>query len=238
MMRYCQECFQLKNEWSSLKRERCSLLMLTRELINRGQLYVIKSIEHSDLHWSRSSLLLALCCSLVDESKTSILIQKKEKVEENPEEERTWVFPLQLPIHRAPLLDALHGSTQPWKQFQNGLRKILPLYLDHFEFFSNAPGSWRRSGPRSSCCSCLCPARPAASQGSSRTCRSRQSGSLRNHIRKFETLIGSCKMIRFSIESSYSGWECENAWLSPVQIVWKKIFFASPVAALLHVANM
>ena len=79
---------------------------------------MFKSIEHSNLHWSRSSLLLALCCSLVDESKTSILIQKKEKVVENPEEERTWVFPLQLPIHRVPLLDALHGSTQPWKQSQ------------------------------------------------------------------------------------------------------------------------
>ena len=90
--------------------------MLTRELINRGQLYVINRIEHSNLHWSRSSLLLALCCSLVDESKTSILIQKKEKVEENPE--GTWVFPLRLPIHRAPLRDALHGSTQPWKQSQ------------------------------------------------------------------------------------------------------------------------
>ena len=97
-------------------RERCSLLMLTRELINRGRLYVIKSIEHSDLHWSRSSLLLALCCSLVDESKTSISTKKKKWKKKRGE--RTWVFPLQLPIHRAPLLDALHGSTQPWKQSQ------------------------------------------------------------------------------------------------------------------------
>ena len=109
--------FSTQNEWSSLKREQCSLLMLPRELINSGQLYVIKSPEHSNLHWSRSSLLLALCCSLVDESKTSILTQKKKK-EENQEWERTWVFPLQLPIHRAPLRDALHGSTQPWKQSQ------------------------------------------------------------------------------------------------------------------------
>ena len=52
-------------------------------------------------------------------------------MEESVEEERTWVFPLELPIPRAPQLDALHGSTQPWKQFQNGSRKILPLYLDH-----------------------------------------------------------------------------------------------------------
>ena len=173
-------------------------------------MYVINRIEHSDLHWSRNSLLLALCCSLVDESKTSVLIQKKEKLKKiqkkNLSLSTSTSHSPRSPTRRFTWLDAA------LRTITIGLRMILFLYLDHFEFISNAPGSWRRSGPRSSCCSCLCPARPAASQGSSQTCRSRQSGSLRNHIRKIETWMDSCKMIRSNIESSYSGWECENIW--------------------------
>ena len=221
------------------KRAICSLLMLTRELINRGQLYVIKSIEHSDLHWSRSSLLLALCCSLVDESKTSISIKKKKWKKtrrKNLSLSTSTSHSPRSPTRRFTWLDAA------LKTITIGLRMILFLYLDHLELLSNAPGSWRRSGPRSSCCNCLCPARPAASQGSSRTCHSRQSGSLRNHIRKFKTLMDSYKMIRFSIESSYSGWECENGWLGLSMTVTCANFvdqrlLASPVAKLLHVAK-
>ena len=128
MMRYCQECFQLKTEWSSLKRGRCSLLMLTRELINRGQLYVIKSIEHSDLHWSRSSLLLALCCSLVHESKTSISIKKKKWKKtrrKNLSLSTSTSHSPRSPTRRFTWLDAA------LKTITIGLRKILPLYLDH-----------------------------------------------------------------------------------------------------------
>ena len=62
-------------------------------------------------------------------------------MEENPEEERTWVFPLQLPIPRAPLLDALHGSRQPWKMWCEKNSASVPwsllssslLHLDHGE---------------------------------------------------------------------------------------------------------